>query len=745
MDFSHVQQGSATLVATADDEDDENDTKDAFQRSRTRLTTVSHRAPVRLVPTPDRRRHTGAAHVSISHYGGGMAAGDTADVTVHVQPRAKLVLHTQGSNRIYKQPPPSPQQSPPTTTTAVAPPLPLRPTTSQWHVRVAEQAVLVHVPDPVSLQAGCVYQQSADYTLHRHCAACVVVDWLAAGRLQRGERWQHHTPCTSRTQWQFLDRADPPPPQQSQQRQRPPFLLDAQSILPLTTTTTAPHHGMDWHAGTTQFHAVATVMVYGSATDRVVQRWYRVQHALCALHTTVRNYDDDHRPHEKALDYHDNDNDNNEDSALLHDLLQYQLSGSRVVVGVSAAAVAAPANEDGGTTSTTATTVYTARVAAASNEDIYRLLHYCLQPLHTLIGTECYKDRLTATRSSPALHVPPPPSPLPPPPALSRPDVPFVHADITLQEATSVTTIPPRNTTNDPWSRQHSGMIFPSSSSSMPSNNYWTAYMLADSALPTGSFAHSSGMEVASQLGLLTNNSQDIATFVQTSVRSTVQLSTPLLVGSSRLVARLLVQFTSRLGDDDANAPALDAFVLLWMELDAYAQALMVTNAPACRASLDQGRSLLRVALQMIQSSPAFDRWDQRLLILQALQDAIADQQYAAGHASTVFGIVTQLLQVKEDEASHLFGYCVARDLVSSAVRLNLVGPMAGQAILWQAQQAAEIGIASATDAMIKSKEMGNDDDDFVAIAVATATGCAPVLEAVHACHDVLATRLFRT
>lgn len=78
-------------------------------------------------------------------------------------------------------------------------------------------------------------------------------------------------------------------------------------------------------------------------------------------------------------------------------------------------------------------------------------------------------------------------------------------------------------------------------------------------------------------------------------------------------------------------------------------------------------------------------------------------------------------------ESCHLLGYCVARGLVSTAVRLNQMGPMAGVGMLAKAQAAAGQGIA-----------IGSRDIHAV-------TGCAPIVDAIQPCHDVLLTRLFRT
>jgi urease accessory protein UreF len=120
--------------------------------------------------------------------------------------------------------------------------------------------------------------------------------------------------------------------------------------------------------------------------------------------------------------------------------------------------------------------------------------------------------------------------------------------------------------------------------------------------------------------------------------------------------------------------------------------------------------------------------------ILHGMQQQIAGAGDGAfvsvGHMAPVFGVVARLLNVDDmHDACRLFGYCVARDLVSASVRLNLVGPMAGQRVLADTHHAVERALGSRSP-----------DSDLLPPA-----GCAPVVEAVHACHDILRARLFRS
>ena len=95
---------------------------------------------------------------------------------------------------------------------------------------------------------------------------------------------------------------------------------------------------------------------------------------------------------------------------LLGDLM---LGVCDVEVGVGAAPGSAPSTAPDSAPSTapdsaprTASasaprTVTVARLVAEHNEDVYRLLHYCLSPLQGTLGTTPYSDRIHAVVAAP--------------------------------------------------------------------------------------------------------------------------------------------------------------------------------------------------------------------------------------------------------------------------------------------------------------------------------------------------------
>ena len=292
------------------------------------------------------------------------------------------------------------------------------------------------------------------------------------------------------------------------------------------------------------------------------------------------------------------------------------------------------------------------RLAATANEDLYRVFHTCLAPLAGVFGHQFYHERIRAVHSA---------------------AVPFgtVKASKGKEEkiigrALVSPDCVPISTTTSP-------------------TTHWLAHVLTDSSLPTGGFAHSAGLEAAAQLKIV-KNVNDIEAYVHATVQSTLQLVTPTLASVHEAV----------------KYNQLD---VRWKVIHEELQALLVANGPACRASLDQGTSLLRLAKQ----------WP----------DICLDRSFSAttlqAHYAPVFGVVTATAGLSLDETRHLLAYTTARDVVSTAVRLNLLGPLASVPLLARAHKAIL------------------EDDTSMA------SSCAPVLEALHPLHDVLAVRLFRT
>jgi urease accessory protein len=132
---------------------------------RTVLTRASATSPLKILNP----RNAGAsAWAYLATYGGGLVGGDRLDIQIEVGPQATALVATQASTKVYRSD--------------------LR-ASQELDAGVAENALLVALPDPVTCFAGSDYAQDQRIRLHP-AASLVLVDRLTAGRIESGERWR---------------------------------------------------------------------------------------------------------------------------------------------------------------------------------------------------------------------------------------------------------------------------------------------------------------------------------------------------------------------------------------------------------------------------------------------------------------------------------------------------------------------------------------------------------------------------
>ncbi len=178
---------------------------------------------------------------------------------------------------------------------------------------------------------------------------------------------------------------------------------------------------------------------------------------------------------------------------------------------------------------------------------------------------------------------------------------------------------------------------------------HWIVLQLADSAFPTGGFAHSAGLEACIQAGEVANRT-DVERFAE-------ELIDQLARGSLPLVAAV--------HDAPERLHAIDelADTITWSHV-------------AKRASTVQGRALLDVAAR------AFAK------------PALAAARGTASHLAPVYGFVTKTLDVGRDDALAMFLHLGIRGALGAGVRLGVLGPTEAQALHLRLHPALDAALA---------------------------------------------------
>jgi urease accessory protein len=217
----------------------------------------------------------------------------------------------------------------------------------------------------------------------------------------------------------------------------------------------------------------------------------------------------------------------------------------------------------------------------------------------------------------------------------------------------------------------------------------WLVWQLADAAFPSGGFVHSGGLEAAWRWGQLPDTGR-LVEFLEAQLVQTAESMAPLVRAVHREPSRLI-------------------------ELDRRCN-VMLSNHVANRASLAQGKALV-VAAQRAFGLPALAELG-RLVRNRAIE----------GHLAPLFGAMTAALAIDTETTVRLFLYIGARGLLSSAVRLNVVGPLEAQAVQFR--------LGPFVEQLVTRRSQLRAED---------AAQTAPALELLQMTHDRIYSRLFQS
>ncbi len=174
------------------------------------------------------------------------------------------------------------------------------------------------------------------------------------------------------------------------------------------------------------------------------------------------------------------------------------------------------------------------------------------------------------------------------------------------------------------------------------SENDWLTWQLADSAFPTGGFAHSNGLEAACHNGAVAG-AAGLFEWIAASLTQLAHGSLPFMTACHRE--------PSRFAEVDGLC---DSFIL---------------NHVANRASRAQGKALVAAARAIYHVPEPGGLGGE------------AGPGPPCFHLAPVFGAVIRAVGMEREQAARLFLFLHLRGAVGSAVRLGVVGPLEAQSL----------------------------------------------------------------
>jgi urease accessory protein len=245
---------------------------------------------------------------------------------------------------------------------------------------------------------------------------------------------------------------------------------------------------------------------------------------------------------------------------------------------------------------------------------------------------------------------------------------------------------------------------------------------LADSALPVGGFVASNGLESSIQSG----HTNSLEKFIRDSIKQCKYSNVPFITST-------LSHLTSEISSKLASETNIQKIVAV----DKNCQAFMGSNHVNQRASCAQGLAYLTLISRSFPNSNHAN--------LAKEFKALVLRKQAFGHLPICFAICCFCLNIPIKRAEYLYLFLFVRSVVSSAIRMSLIGPYEGQMILFDSKKLVEQVLADTVgptvDPNLSEMERGWGYNDIEDQAVQT----SPVLDILQGSHDRLYTRIFNS
>ncbi|XP_003738487.1 urease accessory protein F [Galendromus occidentalis] len=191
---------------------------------------------------------------------------------------------------------------------------------------------------------------------------------------------------------------------------------------------------------------------------------------------------------------------------------------------------------------------------------------------------------------------------------------------------------------------------------------------ICDSSFPIGGFTHSGGLESSWRRGAVPDL-EALRLFLKTTILATCSQQVPYMKTAHLTASTAAEKALGSNTDTEESVGDLEAEVCKILEVDNLLSVSM-NNHVAKRASTQQGKSLLSLALEMLPRR-------QRPL-LSRLLDA-KNRGVFEGNLAVVFGVLCASLHIGLGESLNAFTFSTLRNSVAAAVRLGRAGPVQAQ------------------------------------------------------------------